>query len=571
MPIARPCRYVTFRIAHNNATGFAIGSSSEGFPLQSHRPATLRYLPILLLLLVNLVIGLAVVRDYGESWDEASSRRLADQSLEAYPDLLRGKLPGFDESDVLTYYGSAFLMAGALLSKFFQALFPSWLEIDGWHFAYFLAFQVGILAQYFLAHRWLGTWAAFGSALLFSTQPLLWGHAFINSRDIPFMAFFLASVTSGLSMTDAVLQPLAEESERVSKSTPVRLLKQAARQFLKPAVLGAGAVLGITTSIRVLGPLAGIIVTLYALYKLRAKALVFLIPYALIAMIVSFLTWPFLWGNPVIRFFESLALMSRFPFVTQVLFRGDLISGAALPPVFAPYLLSVQLTEVVPPLFLIGFCLSSWYALKGRKAAPWVLTLVWFVLPLLAIILNKSALYDNFRQLLFLLPPVFISAGVALEALFTRLKQGTIKALVLAALVLPGIYAGMRLHPYQYIYYNSYVGGVRGAFRSFELDYWGTSYREAALYLNRIAPAGARIIVSGPIHIFRDYARPDLNPLPLSALPWDDRSYDYLVLNSRRNEDQGYCASASTLKTISRDGATLTVIKKIPSAGQACP
>jgi hypothetical protein len=545
------------------------GLPGKGLPLRTNRSALLRHLPILLLL-VNLVIGLAVVRDYGESWDEASSSRLADQSLAAYPAIFHGKLPAFDESDVLSYYGPAFLMAGALLSKFFQAWLPSWSAIDGWHFAYFLAFQIGVLCLYFLARKWMDAWAAFGTALLFSTQPLLWGHAFINSRDIPFMAFFLASLTAGFYMADSAPLPSTAGSAPETKTRPPRLPRQIARLFLNPAVLGAGAVLGITTSIRILGPLAGLLVAGYAFYKSGIKAAAFLVPYAVAAMAASFLTWPFLWGNALVRFFESLALMSRFPFVTQVLFRGALVSGAALPRIFVPYLLSVQLTEVMPPLFLAGFFLSAWQAWKHRIIEPFLLTLIWLILPLLGIILNRSVLYDNFRQLLFLLPPLFLSAGIVLQAVFSKLQKEYLKALILAALVLPGIYAGVRLHPYQYIYYNSFVGGVRGAFRSFELDYWGTSYREAARYVNSVAPAGANILVSGPLHIFKNYARPDLSLTPLADANADSR-YDFIVLNSRRNEDLTVCRSGEPGITIARDGATLTVIKTITSPGNPCP
>ena len=49
----------------------------------------------------------------------------------------------------------------------------------------------------------------------------------------------------------------------------------------------------------------------------------------------------------------------------------------------------------------------------------------------------------------------------------------------------------VHLHPYQYIYYNSFVGGVHGAFHNYELDYWGTSYYEAAEYVNQVASPGA--------------------------------------------------------------------------------
>ncbi|KKS61303.1 MAG: hypothetical protein UV27_C0003G0048, partial [candidate division WWE3 bacterium GW2011_GWA1_42_46] len=36
------------------------------------------------------------------------------------------------------------------------------------------------------------------------------------------------------------------------------------------------------------------------------------------------------------------------------------------------------------------------------------------------------------------------------------------------------------LHPYEYIYYNELIGGLRGANKNFELDYWGAAYKESA-------------------------------------------------------------------------------------------
>jgi len=79
-----------------------------------------------------------------------------------------------------------------------------------------------------------------------------------------------------------------------------------------------------------------------------------------------------------------------------------------------------------------------------------------------------------------------------------------------AALVLPGIIAGIQLHPYEYIYYNSFIGGERGAQGRFELDYWATSYRAAMDYVNGVAPANGKIFVAGPSYIAEIYARRDL-------------------------------------------------------------
>jgi len=46
---------------------------------------------------------------------------------------------------------------------------------------------VGVWIFYLLVRRWVQPWAAFGAALLFLLQPLFWGHAFINPKDIPYL------------------------------------------------------------------------------------------------------------------------------------------------------------------------------------------------------------------------------------------------------------------------------------------------------------------------------------------------------------------------------------------------
>lgn len=533
------------------------------------KPIT-RHLPILILILLNLLLGVMVVRDYGESWDESGIYTYGDESLQAYSNLFKiEKQPSLVNTNAASgipqyadNYGPAYAMITTLLAHGLHTIIPAWSLINGWHWGEFIAFQISILSLYFLARKWMGGWAATGTALLFSTQPLLWGHAFINPKDIPFLAFFLASVTTGIYMIDALPAPLDQGSIPSPKS--------ALRLFINPGVLAAGFVLGFTTSIRVAGPYAGLIVLAYAFYRSWRKAVLLILPYTIIALLTTYLTWPYLWPDAVNRFIASMTLMSHFPRHGPVLFRGVLYPPGNLPRRFLPYLMSVQLTEVVPILFLCGSILSAWHLIKGRQVEPFAILLLWFILPLFGIVVNKSVLYDNFRQELFLLPPVFISAGIALEVLFSKVKKVGIRVLLLAGLILPGIYADVQLHPYQYIYYNGFVGGVSGAFRNFDLDYWATSYREAALYLNQVAPVDATIVVSDPLPVFQDYARPDLKLVLLSNLK-PDVHYDFIVLNSRENKDTTICRSISPAKTISRGGAILTVIKAPPLSVEGCP
>ena len=653
--------------------------------MQSVRKFFGQHWPIVLLIIINIVIGLVVVRDYGQSWDEPRNYRYAYHSLDNYYNLLRG-LPITDFTEGrLDLKGPAFFMFAGLFSRFVTSLLPAWSEINGWHLASFLAFQIGIISLYFLARRWMGNWAAFGTTLLFSTQPVIWGHAFINPKDIPFMAFFLASVSLGLYMVDSmislsignkeardsiVLAFKAEWGGSVPKARKgviaffavfllsvlfmatglsqkfvaavVAYMYQADRQnfigawfsrvasnadqltvsnyihkaqaifsyveiiyivlfvlagvlvlgrflplayrrvvgtylipyikgvLLNPLVLAAGLTLGTVISIRVLGPLAGGMVVLYGIYKSWRKSILFIPPYLLIAGLTTYLTWPYLWGNAVHRFIESLVTMSDYPWEGNVLFQGKLLSWYEIPRYYLPYLMSIQLTEIVLILFVIGFFISIRRAYKYKQVEPLALFVLWFVLPVFIVIAKNSTVYNNFRQFLFVLPPIFLIGGLTLDSLFLRVRRIAYRIVVLLLLVLPAVYMDVRLHPYQYVYYNSLIGGVRGAFHTYDLDYWGTSYHEAAEYINQVAPPGARVVVTGPIHLFQNYARPDLVTYVLSDVKSAER-YDYVVINGSKNDDLIVCRDVKAVKTIEREGAVLTVIKIPPHSGQGCP
>ncbi len=127
-------------------------------------------------------------------------------------------------------------------------------------------------------------------------------------------------------------------------------------------------------------------------------------------------------------------------------------------------------------------------------------------------------------------------------------------------LAVPGLLGIIRLHPYEYVYYNSFAGGVGGAFRKFELDYWGTAYREIALELNKIASPNSSIWLEGPTHIFETYSREDVEIYSTYEAERADH-YDYVVTLSRREADLLVYPDAPIIYSVTRDGAVLAVIK----------
>jgi len=267
--------------------------------------------------------------------------------------------------------------------------------------------------------------------------------------------------------------------------------------------------LGVTICIRQVGAFVGLLVTLAALRRGRNRALFPLIVYWLLAAVVTLVTWPYLWADPIHRIFESLQLAATFSRHSTI-FQGVRVASGELPWDYFPTLTALQLTETAVALVVAGLLIAIVLWVRGdrRRFLIGVLFL-WFGVPLALLITLHTAGYE-FRHFLFMLPPLLILGGLALQAIGERLRAGWLRALLFVVAILPGVIGIVRLHPYEYIYFNSLAGGVSGADGRFQLERECLSYREGIEAVNRIAAPGAVVIVPQQTNQVEPFARPDL-------------------------------------------------------------
>jgi hypothetical protein len=177
-------------------------------------------------------------------------------------------------------------------------------------------------------------------------------------------------------------------------------------------------------------------------------------------------------------------------------------------------------------------------------------------------------MYDGIRHFLFILPPVFIFSGFTFDYVLDFIAIHNLSNWLYAGLVglvlLPGILGIIKLHPYEYTYYNSFVGGTRGAFRNYETDFWLTCYKEAVQDLNSSVPKPANLFVHREAYIAEYYAGDNLTVLDQRGEADQMRSGDYLLVNSRTNEDRRLLKDIPTVIQIKRDEALFCSIGRIP-------
>ncbi|HEY0635209.1 MAG TPA: glycosyltransferase family 39 protein [Gammaproteobacteria bacterium] len=477
-----------------------------------------------LLLLVALLIA-ATFRDYGLSWDEPFHIEYGARLLRYYTSW------GADTSAFhyinLYLYGGLFDAPVALLVK--------WLPfdlIDSRHLLIALTGLLGIIGSWRLARLLAGPRAGFSAALLLVTMPGWYGHMFINPKDIPF-AVTMIWATYALA--------------RLLRQLPV----VAWRDVLLFGLF-AGAAMGMRIGgvliFAYLGAALGLWFMLAWLWR-RGPLLPLLrqswslLPQLLVGVAVAYgvmvIVWPWALSAPLLHPYEALTTFSRFPFSTPVLVEGEWLKSTELPIDYLPLMILVK----VPLLHLL--LLAALVPLAGRGLRrlreqvqqgdaswlPWSVTLIALLLPIVYVLLSRPVLYNEMRHFLFVLPPLAVLAGVSLDRLGSYLWRSvrverTLITLLLVAYMASHLVSMARLHPYQYVAYNSAVGGISGAQRLFELDYWSTSLREVYAELKqqlrrREGEAALhrpwRIRICGAPEVSLYYFEPEWQPLWIGA------------------------------------------------------
>jgi hypothetical protein len=179
-----------------------------------------------------------------------------------------------------------------------------------------------------------------------------------------------------------------------------------------------------------------------------------------------------------------------------VLFRGREVPASGVPPTYLP----VWMLITIPPVVLAGAAASAAVLRDARQR--WLTLGLWGVtlMPIALAAARGSTLYDGWRHVLFVYPSLVVLSAIGWRALLAAptlwVRAGVIAVLVAGCLE-PVIFM-VKNHPHQVVYFNSAVGGPRGAYRNYELDYWGNSLLAASEWTSRLARrSGIFLRVSG--------------------------------------------------------------------------
>jgi hypothetical protein len=270
-------------------------------------------------------------------------------------------------------------------------------------------------------------------------------------------------------------------------------------------------------------------------------------------------TWPYV-GSSLFRHLpEVLNSSRRFPWPMLVLYRGQEILDTKLPWHYVPYWVCVT----TPLAILLLSLLSPFFIRQPSRNRPFVLVSIALMVNIILYYLTRPVIYDGIRHMLFLIPILSVIAALSLVDLYHRLTRPGLRLLVGLLLFLDFgsvAVALVRLHPYEYVYFNGLIGGLKGAEGRMEVDYYAASMREAVKRLGRYAASTPKGTVAVYAHGNPAQTRPFAGP---NIRFVDDLSRaDYFICSTKLNNHLK-AGTHPVIFTVERERVPFAVIFKM--------
>jgi hypothetical protein len=521
-------------------------------------------LAVIAMLVGLVVLVLATYGSYAISNDEEVQQHYGELIIAYY-------LSGFTDQALFHYvnlylYGGLFDILAVLTQRALPFVEPYAIR----HLLSALTGIGGIAAAFATARLVAGPRAGAIAALALAVCGPWYGSMFNHTKDIPFAAAMMGATY---------------------------FLLRAARSLPRPRrrdVIGFGLLLGAALGIRVLGLLlvgyAGLMILTLAIglhaasmrdrvnfFSLSAIALT---PAFLLGYVIMIAAWP--WSalaplNPL----RGLIDFGEFNYQIRTLLAGHIYLMNDVPRWYEPTYLLIKL----PPVILIGAALALFFVLRpGRatRAAPALrreTALLAFIaaFPVICEVIDKGPAFSGLRHFLFVIPALAALAGIGLDGLLTQVaaRQHLIAGIVATAIVAAFAWTTVvlvRLHPYEYLYFNGLVGGLDGASRRYDTDYWVNimpeAVRDLEAYVAKLGPNGG-----GPQRYTVGVCgeRLPFEKLANARLQWtgDWQNADFFIAPTHMNCDRAL--NGKVIATISRVGTLIGVVKDRRALLQAKP
>lgn len=383
------------------------------------------------------------------------------------------------------------------------------------------------------AGTWFGPSAGWIAALALLLMPRVFAHAHLASLE--------SSVN--LFVTLAVLCT-ANSWSKYFHANPKVITEENLRKWTWKSGLIPGLYLGLAMLTKIQGFLIIPCIIGWALWYGRRRSIPSLLSWGIMANLVFFLGWPWLWLDPLGNLSEFLGSATERVHL-NVWYLGQVFRDTEVP---WHYPWVIFLVTVPVGFHLLGGVGFIEFLRERGSDARLALVLICLTFPLL-LFSTSTAVYDGSRLFLMAYPlwAVFIGRGGQLVWQWMRDRFSFQRTAIIAALLLILQTIGIiSTHPNQLSYYNLLAGGTAHArYLGFEATYWQDSltrsfWKDCAENI----PDGATIHVMPVLHQFQlDDLRkqiPIIRKKQWTLKPWSadetETNPEYLIVFSRYSD-----------------------------------
>ncbi len=427
---------------------------------------------LLIFLAIYFCFSFFTYKDYGATGDESTERRAA-QDLSRY----LSSPTSYDSIINYNYNDKINVTFGhhPLVTKYQRSyqLIQNYFNFKGyyeWGHLFNLIFGsilfVLTYCVFFIEYK--SSKKAIIPVIFLATCARLSGDIPTNNKDVPFATMYLASVL--LIYLFSKLEP---------------------NKYLK--ILLLGIVFGITQTFRAVGFSIYFVYIIYYFYNefiegrkfTVSKIANFFLELSIIvgfSLFISMSIFPWLGSNFFANFFNLLLDAKSFQNWDDTIF----FAGKFLYKADRPWYYLFTWIFITTPVYILALMGSSVFFVKKlfRNKLFVISTISMFVNICLYLAMHP-VIYNGIRHFLFILPMIVIFSGVVFVYLLEHVNKKIFRyiGILIILNISLVVYDLYRLHPYEYIYFNELIGGIRGASGKYELDYWGASYKEATEWI----------------------------------------------------------------------------------------
>lgn len=424
-----------------------------------------KYLLGVLFAVAFFIVGIFTLSNYGLNWDEPTHFRRGQALLhflktgeKTYEDLdVKNRSEWQYDGQNGVYYLDKKEASHPTLNDIFAAFTNrilyqklGWMgDLQAYHLFELFVSSLLVFLVYYIATSNYGRFAGIVSTLSLVLYPLFLGESRFNIKDpveASFFSFSVFFIFLALNRLKYIYFIFAGVFLAFAAGTKFNA-------FFIPFIFLPYILIRFYPQVRRLG--------LGAFKKIPPKFYLFSLLSVFISVSIYLYFNPMLWSDPIGKFLNE-----------QIGYYKDIGTDKIYHPtylyrrfnLYPPFFISISTPLVILFLSVVGIGRAVKKTFKEKEKIS-LLILLWFLIPIIRVMVPGSSIYGGVRQIMEYVPAMALLAGLGASGIVNRFKlvPKIVFQFIIILLFIPLLVKLINLHPNENVFMNSLIGGLKGA------------------------------------------------------------------------------------------------------------